>query len=91
MCSGFADVVSVPLRGKYCRESVRTLGRIGDRTSVSVPLRGKYCREFYEAFEGQDVSSYVSVPLRGKYCREYDSWVGLKGYKIVYGFRPLAG
>ena len=39
--------VSVPLRGKYCRE-LQAVGADYTRTYllVSVPLRGKYCREF---------------------------------------------
>ena len=39
-------VVSVPLRGKYCREYSHSQAAQSCRLySVSVPLRGKYCRE----------------------------------------------
>ena len=42
--------VSVPLRGKYCRESVQYLPVPTTFFGVSVPLRGKYCREWSGVF-----------------------------------------
>ena len=63
--------VSVPLRGKYCREcSVLLYMRLDTCLPVSVPLRGKYCRESIATTTAYTEAAQVSVPLRGKYCRE---------------------
>ena len=63
--------VSVPLRGKYCREYDGSVAANFILTGVSVPLRGKYCREFMMlVLHCRKTVKSVSVPLRGKYCRE---------------------
>ena len=90
----YTYTVSVPLRGKYCRESqgvtveyIRDMGSRRFPSPCGVNIVGY---ALVNVGRGATVAFAVSVPLRGKYCREYSN--GTEDVLIGYAsFRPLAG
>ena len=83
-------LVSVPLRGKYCRESklliidILVIKKFPSPCGVNIVGNIYSCVVSFSAL-------IVSVPLRGKYCREFFEMRIFKKGTLHMSFRPLAG